>query len=173
MLPGASSLSTGLKFRQPRARCFTDLPRSLEELLVAHGRGCPSPQFFAQRLHGGIDPHLHIRIAHNGAEFVVPFCKHPSEQVRVPVLANWDICSLNRGLRQYNGPHRPSCIYDKVHISGNSRTNKLMLNSQTCTYISTRQRDNLFSSSVEGNAKRPSHPDMTMLFHRKGFISPL
>jgi len=60
-----------------------------------------------------------------------------------------------------------------MHVSGNSRTDKLMLNENTCTYTSTKQRGNLFSSSVEGNAKTPSHVDTTILFRRMGFISPL
>jgi hypothetical protein len=77
------------------------------------------------------------------------------------------------GLRQYNGSHLPSCLYEKMHVSGNSRTGKLMLNENTCTYTSTRQRGNIFSSSMEGNAKIPSHVDTTILFRRMGFISPL
>jgi len=44
------------------------------------------------------------------------------------VLATWDICSQNRGLSQYTGSHLPSCLYEKMHVSGNSRTGKLMLN---------------------------------------------
>jgi len=48
-----------------------------------------------------------------------------------------------------------------------------MLNEHTCTYTSTKQRGNIFSSSVEGNAKTPSYLDTTILFRRKDFISPL
>lgn len=61
------------------------------------------------------------------------------------------------GLSQYNGSHLPSCFYEKMHVSGNARTDKLMLNEHTCIYTSTKQRGNIFSSSVEGNAKTPSH----------------
>jgi hypothetical protein len=78
-----------------------------------------------------------------------------------------------RGLSQYNGSHLPSCFYEKMHVSGNSRTGKLMLNENTCTYTSTKQRGNLCSSSVEGHAKTPSYVDTTILFRRMGFISPL
>jgi len=77
------------------------------------------------------------------------------------------------GLSQYNGSHLPSCFYEKMHVSRNSRTGKLMLNENTCTYTSTKQRGNIFSSSVEGNAKTPSHVDTAILFRRMGFISPL
>jgi hypothetical protein len=48
-----------------------------------------------------------------------------------------------------------------------------MLNENTCTYTSTKQGGNIFSSSVEGNAKTPSYVDTTILFRRMGFISPL
>ncbi len=48
-----------------------------------------------------------------------------------------------------------------------------MLNEHICIYSSTKQRGNIFSSSVEGNAKTPSHVDTTILFRRMGFISPL
>src|SRR5438874_548141 len=61
------------------------------------------------------------------------------------------------GLSQYNGSHLQSCFYEKIHVSGNARTDKLMLNEHTCIYTSTKQRGNIFSSSVEGNAKTPSH----------------
>src|SRR5437868_4856686 len=76
------------------------------------------------------------------------------------------------GLSQYNGSHLPSCFYEKMHVSGNARTDKLMLNEHTCIYTSTKQRGNIFSSSVEGNAKTPSHLDTTILFRRLSFISP-
>src|SRR5437763_4647317 len=51
------------------------------------------------------------------------------------------------GLRQYNGPHLPFCLYEKMHVSGNSRTGKLIFIRHTCTYFSAKQRDNIFSSS--------------------------
>src|SRR5260370_33566691 len=89
-----------------------------------------------------------------------------------PILLGTSVRKIG-GLRQYNGSHLPSCLYEKMHVSGNSRTGNLMLNENTCTHTSTRQRDNIFSSSVEGNARTPSHVDTTILFRRMGFISPL
>src|SRR6266446_8572174 len=84
-----------------------------------------------------------------------------------------------RELRQYNRSHLLSCLHEKTHRPRNSRTGKPMLNEYiTHTHISsTKQRRNIFSSSVEengaGNAKTPSHLDTPILFRRIGFACSL
>ena len=45
----------------------------------------------------------------------------------------------------------------KLHTLENATTSKLTLNGHIYTYPSNKQRDNIFSSSVEGNATRLFH----------------
>jgi hypothetical protein len=89
------------------------------------------------------------------------------------VLATWDICSQNRRAEPVQWLSSAILLLRKDTLSGNPRTGKLMLNEHICTYTSTKQRGNIFSSSVGGNAKTPSHVDTTILFRRMGYISPM
>src|SRR5713226_3594477 len=61
---------------QVRSRSFTNRPGYLLELLVGHIRRGSAPHFFAQRLHGGLDPIIDIGIADHTSEFVVPDREH-------------------------------------------------------------------------------------------------
>src|SRR5258708_17061974 len=62
---------------------------------------------------------------------------------------------------QYNRSHLPSCLHEKTHRPGNSRTGKPMLNERTHTYlINSVEKEHILlicGRKRAGNANPPSH----------------